>query len=232
MFRSYSFRSAARICSLPALLLTGSLALAQEFSADVVTTKPDNTRMSKVYAGKNKVRFEVAGGNAAMGPSAIIFDDARHTYTVVMTDRRMYMDAPPMMVKPMITNYWRVQDVNDACPDWKKTAEAAGTDKNWGSCTKIGSDNLNGRSAVKYEGVSKKGEKMHVWVDTKLNVSSRQTNPRADLSCATSRKGRSRRACLKFLRATRRWQSPLGQARQSPPRGAAAALTLCSNGPR
>ncbi len=212
MFRSYSFRSAARICSLPALLLTGSLALAQEFSADVVTTKPDNTRMSKVYAGKNKVRFEVAGGNAAMGPSAIIFDDARHTYTVVMTDRRMYMDAPPMMVKPMITNYWRVQDVNDACPDWKKTAEAAGTDKNWGSCTKIGSDNLNGRSAVKYEGVSKKGEKMHVWVDTKLNVVVKTDESSGGFELRNIQEGSQPASLFEIPAGYTKMAIPLGQA--------------------
>ena len=116
------------------------------------------------------MRFEVASENAAMGPSAIIFDEARHSYILVMAERHMYMDAPLPMVKPIITNYWRVQDVGDACPAWKKTSEEAGTDKNWGSCTKIGSDTLNGRSTVKYEGVSKKGEKMHVWVDTKLHV--------------------------------------------------------------
>ena len=72
------------------------------------------------------------------------------------------------MVKPLMTHYWRVPDVNDACPGWKKTAEQAGTYKNWGSCTKMGSDSLNGRSTVKYEGVSNQGEKSHIWVDTKL----------------------------------------------------------------
>jgi hypothetical protein len=146
-------------------------ALAQEFSADVVNTKPGNNgRLSKVYAGKDRVRFEMTNVNAAMGASALIFDEARHSYTVVMAERHMYMDAPVTMVKPIITNYWRVQDVNDACPAWKKTSDEAGNDKNWGSCTKIGSDTLNGRNTVKYEGVSKKGEKMHVWVDTKLHV--------------------------------------------------------------
>jgi hypothetical protein len=32
----------------------------------------------------------------------------------------------------------------------------------------MGSDSLNGRSSVKYEGVSNQGEKSHIWVDTKL----------------------------------------------------------------
>ena len=154
-----------------ALLLIAPLVLAQEFSADVVNTKPGSHRqLSKVYATKDKVRFEVTSESPAMGPSAVIFDDARHTHTLVMAERHMYMDVPAPTVKYIITNYWRVQDVNDACPAWKKMSEEAGTDKNWGSCTKMGSDTLNGRNTVKYEGVSKKGEKMHVWVDTKLHV--------------------------------------------------------------
>ena len=153
------------------LLLIAQAVWGQEFSADVVNNKPGGGgKLNKVYATKDKVRFEVASDNAAMGPSAVIFDDARHTHTLVMAERHMYMDVPTPTVKYIITNYWRVQDVNDACPAWKKMSEEAGTDKNWGSCTKVGSDTLNGRDSVKYEGVSKKGEKMHVWVDTKLHV--------------------------------------------------------------
>ena len=147
----------------------GHLALAQEFSADVVNQKSDNVGMKKVYSTKDKVRFEVQGGNPAMGPSAVIFDDAKHTYIVIMSAQHMYMDAPVTMVKPIMAHFWRVDDVNDACPEWKKTAEEAGTDKNWGSCTKIGNDTVNGRSTVKYEGVSNKGEKSHYWLDTKLH---------------------------------------------------------------
>jgi hypothetical protein len=150
-----------------AVLVIAQLGLAQEFSADVVNTK-DNGELKKLYAGKDKVRFEVETGNAGTGPAAVIFDEAQNKYTVVMSERRMYMDAPTTMVKPLMTHYWRVQDVNDACPEWKKTAEQAGSYKNWGSCTKMGSDSLNGRSTVKYEGVSNKGEKSHIWVDTKL----------------------------------------------------------------
>ncbi len=104
-----------------------------------------------------------------MGPSALILDETQNKYTVLMAERHMYMDAPQMMVRPLVSRFWRVQDVNDACPQWKKTAEEAGTYKNWGSCTKIGSDTVNGRSTVEYEGVSNKGEKSHIWVDTKLH---------------------------------------------------------------
>jgi len=149
--------------------LAGSLVLAQEFSADVVNQKQDNGGLKKVYAAKDKIRFEVEGKNAAMGPSALILDEAQNKYIVIMAERHMYMDAPQVMVRPLINRFWRVQDVNDACPQWKKTAEEGGVARNWGSCTKVGSDTVNGRSTVKYEGISTKGEKSYVWVDTKLH---------------------------------------------------------------
>ena len=157
-----------RLSCAVALALSATFALTQDFSADVVKEKSDNSGLSKIYATKNKIRFEVQERNAAMGPSALIYDASQMKYTVIMAERHMYMDAPPMLVKPIVEKFWRVDDVNDACPQWKKVAEEAGTYKNWGSCTKVGSDTLNGRSAVKYEGVSNKGEKSYFWVDTKL----------------------------------------------------------------
>jgi hypothetical protein len=36
-----------------------------------------------------------------MGPTAVILDEGQNKYTVVMSERRMYMDAPTTMVKPL-----------------------------------------------------------------------------------------------------------------------------------
>lgn len=155
-------------CLLGSLVI-GPLALAQEFSADVVNRKTENVGVKKLYAGKDKVRLELEGRNTSFGPSALILDEAQQKTVALMTERRVYMDAPPIMAAPLIAQFWRVSDVNDACPQWKKTSEQAGPNKNWGSCTKVGNDSLNGRSAVKYEGVSTRGEKSYVWVDTKLH---------------------------------------------------------------
>lgn len=162
-------RSMIRFGCLVVFLVAAHLAVAQEFSADVVNQKQENGGLKKIYATKDKIRFEVEARNAAMGPSALILDEAQNKYIVLMAEKHMYMDAPPMMVRPLINKFWRVDDVNDACPQWKKTADQAGVSKNWGSCTKIGSDTVNGRSAVEYEGLSNKGEKSHIWVDTKLH---------------------------------------------------------------
>lgn len=151
------------------VLLAASMGMAQDFSADVINAR-GSQGIQKVYASKDKVRFEVEGQNQAMGPSAVIVDQAQSKWLVLLSERHMYLDSwPPMMQKPIITQYWHVSDVNDACPGWKKLAEQAGTYKNWGSCTKIGSDTVGGRSTVEYEGVSSKGDKSNIWVDTKLH---------------------------------------------------------------
>jgi len=144
------------------------LALAQDFSADVVTNR-EGKGPSKLYSTKDKVRWELGERNAQMGPSALVIDEGQGKSFVLMSQQHMYMDSQPWMTKaPVVTQFWHVADVNDACPQWKKIAEQAQTDKNWGSCTKVGSDTVNGRSAVKYEGVSSQGDKSYYWVDTKL----------------------------------------------------------------
>lgn len=157
------------LCLL-ALILAGCLAQAQDFSADVVNGKSDSEGLKKVYSTKHKVRYEVEGRNQPMGPSVVIVDETQNKWFVVMPERRMYLDSwPAMMKRPLIMQLWRVEDVDDACPQWKRVADQAGTNKNWGSCTKIGNETLNGRSVVKYEGVSAQGDKNYYWVDTKLH---------------------------------------------------------------
>jgi hypothetical protein len=158
-----------RISFFLGLLVVAPGALAQEFSADVVNEKGTQD-VKKIYSTRDKVRFEVGARNQAMGPSALIVDEAQNKWMVLLAERHMYMDSVPAMMKtPLVYQFWHVEDVDDACPQWKKTAEQAGTYKNWGSCTKVGSDSVNGRSTVKYEGVSNQGEKTHYWVDTKLH---------------------------------------------------------------
>lgn len=144
------------------------VALAQDFSADLVSAKQGGP--SKVYSTKDKIRFDVEGKNEAMGPMAMIIDEANGKLLMLMASRRMYMDSVPAMMRtPLMSQFWHVEDVNDACPQWKKAAEQLNSAKNWGSCTKVGSETVNGRSTVKYEGLSTNGQETTVWVDTKLH---------------------------------------------------------------
>ncbi|HLV89342.1 MAG TPA: hypothetical protein VKV39_20320 [Candidatus Sulfotelmatobacter sp.] len=156
------------LCPMLILAFSG-LAAAQDFSADVVGSKGNND-IKKIYATKDKVRLDGGEGARAQGPNAVIIDESQRKWIILMEARHMYVDSMPGMNKmPLITQLWHVQDVDDACPQWKKVADQAGTTQNWGSCTKIGSDTVGGRSTVKYEGVSKQGEKHHFWVDSKLH---------------------------------------------------------------
>lgn len=157
------------LVSMVAVVSLAQAAFGQEFSADVVSTR-GNSALSKIYSAKDKVRFEIQGRNPALGPTSIIIDETQNKWVVVMAQRHMYMDSVPGMMKtPILTHFWHVEDVNDACPQWKKIAEQAGVGNNWSSCTKLGSDPVNGRSTVKYEGVSAQGDKTYFWLDTKLH---------------------------------------------------------------
>jgi hypothetical protein len=158
-----------RSCFLVVSLLSANLLLAQDFSADIVN--PQKMGMKKIYATKDKVRFEGADDRQSpMGPVAAILDESQNRFFLLFAQRHMYMDSLPMGMKsPILTKLWHVQNVDDACPQWKKVLDQAGTNENWGSCTKMGNDAVNGRSTVEYEGVSKKGEKSHFWVDRELH---------------------------------------------------------------
>jgi hypothetical protein len=55
----------------------GHRALAQDFSADVVSNKQGNGGLSKIYSTKDKARWEIQEKNPGMGPSALIVDEAQ-----------------------------------------------------------------------------------------------------------------------------------------------------------
>jgi len=156
-------------CVVIGCLILASLLSAQDFSADVVNTK-GNAGLNKIYATKDKVRFEADQRQEAMGPVAMILDESQSKWVLLLTQRHMYLDSlPAMMKKPILTQFWHVEEVDDACPQWKKLVDQLGTSSNWGSCTKIGGDTVTGRSTVKYEGVSKQGDKNYFWIDRKLH---------------------------------------------------------------
>ena len=153
-------------CNTLRALLIGFVCLvctglwAQEFSADIVNNQ-NNKERQKIFVGKNKVRLEA---NGAGGSGAVIWNLDTETTDMVMPERHMYMEmqaSNPMMRRHY--NFFRPQDVDDACTSWRHLTERPG-----GTCSKIGDDTVDGRKAVKYEGTSQDGNKTWVWVDRKL----------------------------------------------------------------
>jgi hypothetical protein len=147
-----------------ALLLVSGIAIGQtEFSADVVNHERGNDKATKVYFGKDKMRFDGAGDDRA-GSGSFIVDLKSESYMILMDKQRMYMEMPAKMMESRgVFHFFQSGDVENACTEWLKQAKNTG-----GTCHKVGSDTVNGRNTVKYEGTDSSGAKSTVWLDSKL----------------------------------------------------------------
>ena len=153
--------------SLAATFLLGlipSFCPAQEFSADVVylaTSKPDAPSTgtsphpdSKLYVSKDKMRLETHG----FTDNALVVNRGDHTAFALFPARKAYQ---ALALGP--SEYFRVENADDACPDWQKVATQKIV------CEKVGREVVNGRPAVKYrnKGASESATAA-VWIDSAL----------------------------------------------------------------
>jgi hypothetical protein len=155
-----------RISGFIVLLSTPSLVFAQaEFSADIVDLqKPNTPTQARIYLAKDKMRIEPQAGGPR-GGGAVIINFAAQTSTVLMAQQHMYMEMPAQAQSQRMayaSAFFRAGDVENACGDWQKMGH------NGGSCHKVGSETVNGRSTVKYEGTNASGDVGHFWLDPKL----------------------------------------------------------------
>ena len=157
-------RLITHICLLLAVLLPATFTIAQtEFSADMVETQKGEGPQAKIYFGKDKIRFEPTKKDPR-GGGAMILDLSTQTSTVVMEQQHMYMQLPQQMANQRnMYHFFRTGDVENACTDWLAQSWNKG-----GTCHKVGSDTVNGRSTIKYEGTNAKGESGTMWLDPKL----------------------------------------------------------------
>jgi hypothetical protein len=157
-------RMMSRIFCFVVVLVLASMAVAQsDFSADVFDTqKSDTAAQAKIYATKDKIRVEPAKKDARGG--AFIMNLATQTSVVLIDQQHMYMEMPtPMAAQRNAYNFFRTGDVENACASWLSVGKNKG-----GSCHKVGTDTVNGRSAIKYEGTNANGDSGKFWVDPKI----------------------------------------------------------------
>jgi hypothetical protein len=156
-------RSLRLMCSLFAFVLCAHFTLAQtEFSAEVFDNQKPEPQ-AKIYFGKDRIRFE-PGKKDARGGGALIMNLTTRSSTVVMDQQHMYMELPAQIAAQRNTyHFFRTGDVDSACSDWLAQSWNKG-----GTCHKVGSDTVNGRSTVKYEGTNARGEAGTIWLDPKL----------------------------------------------------------------
>jgi hypothetical protein len=136
-----------------------------EFSGDLYNANAakELTVQARIYMSKDKMRVEPQQQHNLMGGAAI-FNFATQTTDVLMPERKMYIEfASGQGPQQRNFNYFRPLDVQNACGDWQKMAPNRG-----GTCKKIGSETVNGRDTVKYEGTATDGTVTDVWLDPTL----------------------------------------------------------------
>jgi hypothetical protein len=159
------FRLVIRISCFIAVVLAASLALAQaEFSAEVVDVQKSGApTTAKLYFAKDKMRME-AQASGPHGGGVVIMNFATQTADILMPQQHMYMEMTIQAQGQRQTySFFEAGDVQDACGDWQKIAHTQA-----GTCHKVGTDTVNGRSAVEYEATNSSGDVTRVWLDAKV----------------------------------------------------------------
>jgi len=153
------FSKPTTVAGALALLLAPSFATAQQFTADLIRTKPAGAANSKVYVNGDKIRFETVG---APNGTAVITDRAQGTSMMLLPENKSYI-VNKLGYTPQLAPFFRVTDPDNACEAWEKAGSKPGT------CTKVGDDTVGGRQAVKYSGTAQNGDTGYAWVDRSLH---------------------------------------------------------------
>jgi hypothetical protein len=148
------------------MVLIPAVCCAQDFSADIVyfpasknssqTTKevavPQHS--SRLYVSKDKIRLETLG----LSDTVLLVSGEEHTAVALFPRQKayQYLTGGP-------SEYFRVKDAQNACPDWQKTTTQAIV------CEKLEDEVVNGRRVVKYRNNrASDATTSEVWIDIAL----------------------------------------------------------------
>lgn len=139
----------------------GSLAIAQDFSADVFNvTGKDATKSGKVYVKGAKMRIDRGEASPEQSTPLVLVDSESHTATIIDAANHAYMKAEVGPEQGL--SFFRLKDPNNTCADFEKMA-------GMGGCKKAGNEAVSGRQTVKYAGKSDDGKPVAMWVDPEVN---------------------------------------------------------------
>ncbi|HXH49282.1 MAG TPA: hypothetical protein VNM47_08040 [Terriglobia bacterium] len=148
------------------IILIPTVCCAQDFSADVVyfAASKNSSQSSKevvvpqhssrLFVSDDKIRLETRG----LIDTILLVDGEEHTSIALFPRQKeyQYLAGGP-------SEYFRVTDAENACPDWQK----ATTQRI--ACEKIGDEVVNGRQVVKYRNNhASDATTSEVWIDAAL----------------------------------------------------------------
>jgi hypothetical protein len=143
------------IFRLIGLLALSCAAFAQQFTADMVHSKPQSDVVTKVYVREDKMRLETTSQEHS---GVAIVNLEQRTSLMLVPASKTYVASRA----PSATPFFRPADADNACEAWEKFVSKPGT------CTKVGEETVNGRSTVKYKGTAPNGDTGFAWVDRQL----------------------------------------------------------------
>jgi hypothetical protein len=156
--------NAIRLATAALLVSVASIALAQQFSADVVyknapeaKTQPGGVTAApetKIFVSQSKLRLESRG----MINMVMLVDTADHTSFVLYPDQKAYQQLGS---RP--SQYFATSDAGKACADWQAASGRVL------KCEKVGAEMVDGRNAIKYRSAAADGGFDYAWIDSKLN---------------------------------------------------------------
>jgi hypothetical protein len=154
----------AKCIAILVLALGTIFCAAQEFSADVFYLPADtpNTASaaasasihnpSKVYVSNGKMRLETRGTDGVV----LIVNEEKEGTFALFPAKKQYEP-----LEGGLSEYFRVVDAENACPDWERAAAQKI------SCERVGDENVNGRTTVKYRNTRGSDVAISsVWIDT------------------------------------------------------------------
>jgi hypothetical protein len=155
----------ARLAAAFLLGMIPAVCHAQDFSADVVYlsngkagaasngTGTSSRPSSRLYVSKDKLRLETHGLN----DTVLVADRGERTAFALLPSQKAYQ---ALATGP--SEYFRVENPDDACPDWQKVSDRKI------DCEKVGPEVVDGRQAMKYQNKRASDTATAVWIDLAL----------------------------------------------------------------
>jgi hypothetical protein len=153
----------AKYVALLVLALGRGFCAAQSFSADVLYLPADTPSTasgvasasahspSRLYVSNSKIRLETRGPDGAV----LIVNEENGGTFALFPAKKQY--------EPLdggLSEYFRVVDVENSCPDWERAAAQKV------SCERVGDEIVNGRNTVKYRNTRGSDVAISsVWID-------------------------------------------------------------------
>ncbi len=148
------------------LLCSHAPALAQQFSADLVTLKSDgaSTPAGRLRVSSDKVRIETP----ELADGFFVIEGAKPAAFFVRPAARLFMEARQ---SSRLTRIFVQVDPDNPCRQWEAMAKVAGVvdqgTKNQGNwrCERVGEETIDGNSTVAYRAILAPNQELFGWID-------------------------------------------------------------------